>query len=203
MYVARHMPRVKPEIRIQRCRAPIRPIVSLNIRLIIASTETRRIHNPILPLMIQDLTQPHMRIKHTHLNPILLLPELLCPSRQRRIIPSHLCSIGTRRARSHIPRPAVKRRKIDKEIRAVPELVELIHGLEQRPREVGVERREIHAVFRAVADIVDADPDCDETFLCAEGAGEDIVTVVFELGYLVHEGDGEVVVKGCAVPQAC
>lgn len=56
----------------------------------------------------------------------------------------------------------------------------------------------MHGVFAAITDVVDADPDCDEGVCRREDVGDGSVAVFFELGYLVYEGDGEVVVEGCA-----
>lgn len=57
----------------------------------------------------------------------------------------------------------------------------------------------MHGVFGAVVDVVDADPDRDEGLRRVDDAFEDGMAVVFVLGDLVDQGDGMVVVEGCAV----
>jgi hypothetical protein len=74
-----------------------------------------------------------------------------------------------------------------------------VDGGEQGICEIIVECREIDDVFAAVADLVDADPDCNQSVDLREMFGEGAVAVFLELGYLVDEGDGEVVVQGVLV----
>jgi hypothetical protein len=78
-----------------------------NIRLIIPSTEIRRIHNPILPGLIKHIRQPRMRIKEH--NPRLPMPfrKRSRMIRQRGIVPPDLRGVRTRVTLCLVPRRAV------------------------------------------------------------------------------------------------
>lgn len=62
-----------------------------------------------------------------------------------------------------------------------------------------VEGGKVNCVLGAVADVVDTDPDGDEGFGGGEESLEDGGGEGFELVDLIDEGDGEVVMKRCAI----
>lgn len=161
MHMARHMSRIKPKIRVQWRRTPISLIVSLNIRLIIPSTEIRRINNSISSRIIQNPTQSRMRIEQPYLDITPPLSKNIRLLRQRSIIPRHLRGIRVRCTRRLITRCTVQRGQVQEQEGSVAEGVEVVDGAEKRPCEVCVEGWEIYGVFGAVSDVVYADPDCD------------------------------------------
>ena len=93
----------------------------------------------------------------------------------------------------------VQRGQVEEEIGAITEGVEVLHRVEQRVHEFGVEVGEVDAILGAVVDVVDADPDGDQCLRGVDYVLENGVSELLVLGDLVDEGDGEVVMKGQTV----
>ena len=123
MSVTRHMSRVEPKVSIQRSRTSVSLEIRLNIRLIIPSTEIRRVEYTKPARLVQHPAQERMRVKYMHLHILFLSLKLLRFFRQRLIVPCYLSRIWMRDCRLLISRRPVQWRQIHEEIGSVSEMV--------------------------------------------------------------------------------
>lgn len=195
MRMTSQMARIEPEIRIQWRGTSIRPVIPVDVGLVIAGAEMRRVHYAVLRRMIHHVAECPVSVKDQDIGVGVRGLEGPGVLLQRRVEPRDLRGVRAGVGSRLIAGCSVQRGQVHEEIGAVAEGVEVLDGGEQRVHQSIVETGEVDAELGAVVDVVDADPDGDQCLGGLDYVPEDGVAELLVLGDLVDEGDGEVVME--------